>query len=110
MRTASIVATAAASLLGGCVTTETDVVRFQPKPTQQAVQQAGQTALVSKGKNSVVLLRPVATSLPEGTRPVFFVGIENRSRQPVEFKVANISVAQASGAQRRPLKIYTQSE
>jgi len=101
---------ATASLVTGCVTTETDVVRFQPKPTQQAVEQAGQTALISKGKNSVVLLRPVATDLPAGTRPVFFVGIENRSRQPVDFKVTNISVAQVSGVQRRPLKVYTQPE
>jgi hypothetical protein len=100
----------AAPLVAGCVTTETDVVRFQPKPQQQNVQQAGNTALVSKGKNSVVLLRPVLKEFPSGTRPVFFVGIENRSRQPVDFKVANVSVAQVTGTQRKPLKVYTQAE
>lgn len=111
MRLAPVaVAAAVACATAGCVTDETDVVRFQPKPQQQSIQQAGQTALVSKGKNSVVLLRPVAAQLAAGARPVFFVGIENRSRQPVDFKVANVSVAQGTGAQRRPLKVYTQAE
>jgi hypothetical protein len=62
-----------AVLCAGCAGPET--VRFVAKPQQQALMRDGQAALVSRGKASLVLVRPAARQFAAGGRPVFVVGI-----------------------------------
>jgi len=98
----------AAAMLSGCVTTET--VRFQPKPDQQALVRDGQSALVSRRKNSIVLIRPAAREFRTGGRPVFVVGINNLSKGPLEFWVADIQATQLVNGELAQLKVITYEE
>jgi hypothetical protein len=82
----------AAALCAGCASPET--VRFVAKPQQEALVRDGQAALVSRGKNSLVLVRPAVRQFNAGARPVFVVGIYNMTRAPLEFRVANVQAAQ----------------
>lgn len=82
----------AAALCAGCASPET--VRFVAKPQQEALVRDGQAALASRGKNSLVLVRPAARQFNAGARPVFVVGIYNMTRAPLEFRVANVQAAQ----------------
>src|SRR5260370_25919319 len=87
----------AAAMLCGCASTET--VRFQPKPDQQALVRDGQSALVSRRKNSIVLIRAAAREFRSGGRPVFVVGINNLSKGPLEFRVADIQATQSGNGE-----------
>ena len=98
----------AAAMLSGCVTTET--VRFQPKPDQQALVRDGQSALVSRRKNSIVLIRPAAREFRTGGRPVFVVGINNLSKGPLEFRIADVQATQAVNGELAQLKVITYEE
>lgn len=57
----------------------------------------GQPALVSRQKSSLVLVRPAARKLQARGRPVFVVGINNLSGQPIEFRVAQVEAVQHVG-------------
>jgi hypothetical protein len=46
----------------------------------------GQPALVSRQKNSVVLVRPASRQVQANGRPVFVVGINNLSRASQDFR------------------------
>jgi len=98
-----------AALLGlavsGCVTTET--VQFRPSAQQQALIRDGQAALVSRLKNSIVIIRPAARQFKVGGRPVFVVGISNLTNGPLEFRVANVEVSQLVNGQAASLKVIT---
>jgi hypothetical protein len=98
----------AAAALSGCATNE--VVRFQPKPDQQALMRDGQAALVSRRKNSIVLVRAASREFQAGERPVFVVGINNLSRGPLEFRLANVQATQIANGQRTQLKVFTYEE
>jgi hypothetical protein len=87
MRNLAIAALCAA--LGGCVTGETVSFRTS-NPQQQAMMRDGQPALVSRQKNSLVLVRPAARELQANGRPVFVVGINNFGKQPVDFRVGQV--------------------
>src|SRR5260370_6836723 len=95
----------AAAALSGCVTTET--VQFRPKPDQQALMRDGQSALVSRRKNSIVLIRPAAREFRTGGRPVFVVGINNLSKGPLEFRVGDIQATQAINGEVAELRVIT---
>lgn len=104
MRT--LVAAVLALGLTGCVTTET--VQFRTtNPQQQTVVRDGQPALVSKQKQSIVLIRPAARNIAIGGRPVFVIGIYNLAGQPVDFRVSNIEVAQNVNGQLYPMQVVT---
>lgn len=92
--------------LGGCVTTEK--IAFKPaNPQQQALMRDGQPALVSRQKNSIVLVRPASRQLKANGRPVFVVGIYNLSNQPVEFRVGQVEAVQHVGASDYQMPIVT---
>jgi hypothetical protein len=57
----------------------------------------GQPALVSRQKNSIVLIWPASRQLQTNGRPVFVVGINNLSKTPQEFRVAQVEAAQRVG-------------
>jgi hypothetical protein len=100
------IAVALCATLGGCVTAET--VSFKASnPQQQAMMRDGQPALVSRQKNSIVLVRPAARQIQANGRPVFIVGINNIGRQPVEFRVSQVEAAQHVGASDYEMQIVT---
>jgi hypothetical protein len=94
MRILGIVVLGAA--LTGCVTNNETVQFRTSNPQQQAIMRDGQPALVSRQKSSLVLVRPV-----------FVVGINNLSRGPVEFRVAQVEANQRVGASEYPMQVVT---
>ena len=96
---------ALAASVSGCATSET--VRFQPKAEQQALVRDGQAALMSRKKNSLVLVRPASRQFATGARPVFVVGIYNLTGAPLEFRVANIDAVQVADQQTVPMKVFS---
>src|SRR5215475_12669398 len=95
----------AAATLCGCASTE--IVRFQPKADQQALVRDGQSSLVSRRKNSIVLIRPAAREFRTGGRPVFVVGINNLSKGPLEFRVGDIQATQSVSGELAQLQVIT---
>ncbi len=88
-----IIAIAFAGLgLVGCVTTER--VEFKPLASQQALVRDGRPAIVSRQKNSLVMVSPAMREARAGDRPVFVVGINNTTGTPQDFRVSAISVTQ----------------
>jgi hypothetical protein len=95
MRNLRIVALCAA--LGGCVT-NAETVQFQPSnPQQRALMRDGQAALVSQQKSSLVLVRPASRQVRADGRPVFVVAINNLSKSPIDFRVAQVAATQHVG-------------
>lgn len=96
----------AATLLTGCVTNET--VSFRASGAgQQAIMRDGQSALVSRQRNSLVLVRPASREIASGGRPVFIVGINNISPQPVNFRVSQVEASQMVAQQAYPMQVIT---
>ncbi|MEO8320450.1 MAG: hypothetical protein ABI561_19230 [Bradyrhizobium sp.] len=105
MRKMGIVALCAA--LGGCVSTN-ETLTFRPSnPQQQAMMRDGQPALVSRQKNSVVLVRPASRQLQANGRPVLIVGINNIGKQPTEFQVSQVEAIQHVGGSDYGMQIVT---
>ena len=92
-------ALACAVLLCGCNSLET--VQFAPSFNQSAIVRDGVPAIVSRKDHSIVLVRPALRGEPSTGRLVFIVAVNNLTRQPVDFHVADISVLQtaADGSQ-----------
>ena len=67
----------------------------------------GQAALVSRMKNSIVLVRPAARQFQPGGRPVYVLGLYNMSAGPSEFRVANVQATQVVNQEATPLKVIT---
>jgi hypothetical protein len=105
MRILGIVALGAA--LTGCVTNNETVQFRTSNPQQQAMMRDGQPALVSRQKSSVVLVRPASRQLQANGRPVFVVGINNLSRGPIDFRVAQVEANQRVGASEYPMQVVT---
>jgi hypothetical protein len=105
MRILGIVALCAA--LGGCVSTNETVTFRTTNPQQQAMMRDGQPALVSRQKNSLVLVRPASRQLQANGRPVFVVGINNIGKQPIEFQVAQVEATQHVGASDYGMQVVT---
>jgi hypothetical protein len=104
MRNWGIVALCAA--LGGCAAAETVSFRAS-NPQQQALMRDGQPALVSRQKSSLVLVRPASRQLQAHGRPVFVVGIDNISGQPIDFRVAQVEAVQHVGGIDYAMQIVT---
>lgn len=102
-----LVVIAISATMAGCVT-NTETVQFRSaNPNQQAMMRDGQPALVSRQKNSVVLVRPASRQIQSNGRPVFVVGINNLSRGPIDFRVAQVDVNQRVGASEYPMQVVT---
>src|SRR5437868_10840743 len=93
--------------LSGCVTAGETVAFKASNPQQQALMRDGRPALVSRQKNSLVLVRPASRQLQANGRPVFVVGINNLGRQPVEFRVSQVDAVQHVGASDYQMQIVT---
>ena len=98
---------AACAALAGCMTAGETVSFKASNPQQQALMRDGQPALVSRQKGSVVLVRPAARQLQANGRPVFVVGINNLSRQAVEFRVGQVEAVQHAAGSDFEMKIVT---
>jgi hypothetical protein len=105
MRILGIVALCAA--LGGCVTNSETVSFRTSNPQQQAMMRDGQPALVSRQRSSVVLVRSASRQLQANGRPVFVIGINNLSKGPVDFRVAQVEAIQHVGASDYGMQIVT---
>jgi hypothetical protein len=105
MRNLGIVALCAA--LGGCVPNNETIAFKASNPQQQAMMRDGQPALVSRQKNSLVLVRPASRQLQANGRPVFVVGINNLGKQPTEFRVAQVEAIQHVGGSDFGMQIVT---
>ncbi|MDA9469635.1 hypothetical protein XH87_34405 [Bradyrhizobium sp. CCBAU 53415] len=76
-------------------------------PQQQALMRDGQPALVSTQKSSLVLVRPASRQMQANGRPVFVVGINNLSKQPVDFRVGQVEAVQHAAASDFEMKVVT---
>src|ERR1700730_2206714 len=100
-------AVALCAALSGCVTNG-ETVQFRPSnPQQQAMMRDGQPAIVSRQKNSLVLVRPAARQLQANSRPVFVIGINNIGRGPVDFRVAEVEAIQRVGTTQYAMQVVT---
>jgi len=97
-----------AATCSGCVTTES--AHFQPSAQQQSLIRDGNPALVSRGKSSIVLVRPASRGFAAGARPIYVVGINNIAGAPIEFRMANVAVTQVVNQQAVALKVMTYEE
>src|SRR5260370_4962237 len=100
-----VFALAFAAMCSGWVTSES--VRVKAKAQQQALVRDGNPALVSRKKNSLVLIRPASRQFASGARPIYVVGIYNLSPGPVEFRVADIEAAQVANGQSEAFKVIS---
>lgn len=57
-----------------------------------------------------MIARPAARQLQIGERPVFVLGIYNRSNVPQEFRISNVQVTQVVNGEAAPLKVITYEE
>ncbi len=104
-----LIALLCAFSLSACVTTET--VRFSPQgDNQQVLLRDGHQHMVSRSKNSVVGIRPSTRQIQANARPVYILNIQNTSRQPINFIVANVRVEQLVSGNRMPLQVLSHSE
>ncbi|MDF0581270.1 hypothetical protein [Bradyrhizobium yuanmingense] len=93
--------------LGGCVSSGETVSFRASNPQQQALMRDGQPALVSRQKSSLVLVRPASRHMQANGRPVFVVGINNLSRQPVDFRVGQVEAVQHAAGSDFEMKVVT---
>jgi hypothetical protein len=105
MRILGIVALGAA--LSGCVTSNETVAFRSSNPNQQAMMRDGQPALVSRQKNSIVLVRPASRQLQANGRPVFVIGINNLGKAPLDFRVSEVEANQRIGESEYPMRVVT---
>jgi hypothetical protein len=95
------------AVLGGCVSTGETVAFRASNPQQQTMMRDGQPALVSRQKNSLVLVRPASRQVRTNGRPVFVVGINNFGKQPVDFRVSEVEATQHVAASDYGMQIVT---
>ncbi|WP_147407831.1 hypothetical protein [Rhodopseudomonas palustris] len=93
--------------LAGCVSAGETVSLKASNPNQQALMRDGQPALVSRQKNSLVLVRPAARQIQANGRPVFVVGINNLSRGPIDFRVSQVEANQRVAGAEHPMQVVT---
>lgn len=97
-----------ALMCSGCVTGES--VRFNARVQQEAMVRDGNPALVSRKKNSLVLVRPAARQFATGGRPVFVVAAYNLGQNPINFRVSDVEVVEVVNQQTASLKVITFEE
>jgi hypothetical protein len=96
------------SITAACARMET--AHFQPRPGQDSLVRDGQPAIVSRQKNSIVLVRPANRQFQAGRRPVYVIAIYNLTNMPLQFSVESVSVVQLAGGEYRSLRVYTYEE
>jgi hypothetical protein len=94
---------ALAAVCSGCASHE--VATFQARPGQQSIMRDGQAALVSRARNSLVMVSPAARQFTSRGRPVFVVGIYNLSPTPQDFRVADVIATQVVNQQTFQLQV-----
>ncbi|MBH5373505.1 hypothetical protein [Bradyrhizobium glycinis] len=95
------------AVLGGCMSTGETISFRASNPQQQALMRDGQPALVSRQKSSLVLVRPASRQMQANGRPVFVVGINNLSKQPVDFRVGQVEAVQHAAGSDFEMKVVT---
>jgi hypothetical protein len=101
-----VAAASLAALLAGCGQQET--INFSANVNQSAIVRDGRPALVSRKKQSIVLVGPAGREIAQGVRPVYIVAATNLTGQPLDLRVANIQVNQRTpGGSLRPLQVIT---
>jgi hypothetical protein len=75
--------------------------------TTTVLDRDGQPALVSHLKSSLVLVKPASRQLQANGRPVFVVGINNLSKQPVDFRVGQVEAMQNVAGSDFEMKVVT---
>lgn len=103
MRILSVIVLAACC--SGCAANE--AATFQEQPGQQSIIRDGQAALVSRAKNSLVMIKPASRQFKSGARPVFVVGIFNLGSTPLEFRISNVVATQNINQQTVQLQVIT---
>jgi hypothetical protein len=93
--------------LAGCVTAGETVSFRASNPQQQALMRDGQPTLVSRQKGSLVLVKPASRQLQANGRPVFVIGINNLSGQPIDFRIAQVEVVQHVAGSDYEMKVVT---
>lgn len=58
-------------------------------------------------KSSLVLVKPASRQLQANGRPVFVVGINNLSKQPVDFRVGQVEAMQNVAGSDFEMKVVT---
>lgn len=102
---------AASALLGGCGLVPKESVSFEPSPRQEISSQDGSSLIVSRGRTTVVSMRPTEAQFTFDTGPSFIVGIQNASAQPIEFNLNNVSATEIiNGRPTGKLKVYSDKE
>lgn len=107
MRFAFVGAILAATALTGCQTLE----KYTFTPTgsgQQVIVRSGREAVLSKQKNTTVVLAPSERAQAPGQRPQFVALIQNTGKNPETFRYSEISVVNAATGD--PLKVWSLDE
>src|SRR5262249_12368657 len=106
MRAAALIAFASiAVIVAACARTET--ARFQAHKGQQALVRDGRAAIVSRQPTSLVIVSPASRQFRAGKRAVYVLAINNMSKAPLQFAVAEVWVGQVVGGQvARNLRVY----
>lgn len=84
-----------------------EVAEFQPTPGQQTLIRDGIPVIYSRQRESLVLFRPAFRQFRAGRRPVYVLALYNLRNAPLQFRVANVHVAQIQDGQLSELKVYT---
>jgi hypothetical protein len=84
-----------------------ETVRFEAKPSQQAMTRDGQPALISQKKSTLVMIRPARRRFSSGDRPVFVVAIHNLTKAPLDFHVRDVAVTQVAGETSVAMKVFS---
>lgn len=87
-----------------------EAAHFEARPGQDAIIRDGQPAIVSRLKNSIVIVRPASRQFQAGRRPVYVVAMYNLTNAPLQFSVASVSVTQRLNGQMVALKVYNYDE
>jgi len=97
------------AFVSACATATGEIVQFQSKPNQEVMMREGSSIITSRGRNSVVTMRPAAREA--STQPVFIVGIQSVARHPLDFRVSQATAVQiVDGKADRQLRVYSYDE
>jgi hypothetical protein len=110
MRASRLFSVAIAGLLTGCSAVANESITFKAKDkSQQVMMRDGESVLTSQGRNSFVTLKPASRQV--GKRPIFLVSLENRSKTPLDFRVAEVAATEyRDGVPATDLKIFSYQE
>lgn len=70
-----------------------------PTANQQPLVRDGVPALVSRKTKSIVLASQAGREQPSGSRTVLVIGVTNISKEPIDFKVSDVTVEQLKDGQ-----------